>query len=663
MMIHLKAIYEKGSLRINFKRPKPFTPLETYHPLHPDMDNIKSYCSELYDILSKSAQKGEKSPRLLDELKKKGTRLFDELLPGKIKTAIKNTQADHLLLELDDHLVHIPWELIYLGDRFLCQKFSVGRKIETRQETAFPEERKLSKPYRMWILADAQRDLKSAEQEAADLCDLMDIINRDATIIEADEISENILLEDIKNHIREYDFVHYAGHADYNVQNPGQSSWKLSDGEFTAGDIRKMEGGAALPALVFSNACQSARTNEWEQTDTDQSDDPFGLANAFMLAGVKHYIGTSWEVFDEPSRQFSLSFYKHLTKGKTVGKAVCEARSELMNNDGNLVWASYVLYGDPEHRYFTQIDAENKPSIDTVERPGIDSPISNATTPDQLLDQSIRSTATETSSHSDASVTPNREAIPFFRPWIGVVAVLIIGLVAGWFIFNQDGFHSPDKWTTQSRHMAVMFHPDSFIADADREDIIAAVLEKKIIHDHPAIGIVDRARTKILQEELNLNDSDWIDPRKKLKKGKGLPASLFLCIRTYDANGESVLIMRLVDTVSGEMIDVFNQTFQDDRAIFGQQDEIAHDLMQKLKELYPVRGIVHAVQGDDIVLNIGNDVGAIPGLKLKIVGSNTIIKVISCTQNTSTARIETGDGNPIQKGVRVEALQYPPSYE
>ena len=139
-------------------------------------------------------------------------------------------------------------------------------------------------------------------------------------------------------------------------ENPGKSGWRLSDGNLLAHEIKKMADTGFMPALIFSNACQSARTDEWNLKSHFQNE-IFGLANAFILSGVKHYIGTFWEVLDEPSKRFAIEFYRHLFESKTVGEAVRMARLDLMDEYGEeaIVWASYLLYGDPTFNYMSHI--------------------------------------------------------------------------------------------------------------------------------------------------------------------------------------------------------------------------------------------------------------------------------------------------------------------
>jgi len=117
-------------------------------------------------------------------------------------------------------------------------------------------------------------------------------------------------------------------------------------------------GGRPLPAMVFCNACQSGQTEEWKLEPT-YSEKIYGLANAFLLAGVQHYIGTFWEVLDEPSARFAEKFYQYMLDGAPIGEALRMARLFLVKEYGEdtIVWASYMLYGDPGANYFASAEA------------------------------------------------------------------------------------------------------------------------------------------------------------------------------------------------------------------------------------------------------------------------------------------------------------------
>ena len=160
--------------------------------------------------------------------------------------------------------------------------------------------------------------------------------------------------------LAQYDVLHYAGHADYDLQEPAQSGWRLADGKVTAQDILQQGKTAPVPALVFCNACQSGQTDAWTESQSGEQG-VYGLANAFLLAGTQHYIGSVWEVPDQPSAAFATAFYQALAQGFRVGEAVRHARLTLAERDGDesAVWASYVLYGDPTTRYWEPVPADS----------------------------------------------------------------------------------------------------------------------------------------------------------------------------------------------------------------------------------------------------------------------------------------------------------------
>jgi len=105
----------------------------------------------------------------------------------------------------------------------------------------------------------------------------------------------------MKQHLEEYDLVHYAGHADYNNLNPSLSGWQLKDGKLITSDIVDLAQTVTLPALVFSNSCQSGQTSAWQADDLIKNR-IHGLADAFLMSGVQHYVGAFWNVYDRPSQ-------------------------------------------------------------------------------------------------------------------------------------------------------------------------------------------------------------------------------------------------------------------------------------------------------------------------------------------------------------------------
>lgn len=119
------------------------------------------------------------------------------------------------------------------------------------------------------------------------------------------------------------DVVHFAGHSVFNAQEPRDSGWLLHEGVLTASEISKLD---QPPLLVFSNSCQAGTTTGWQGAHYEG--EAFGLGSAFLLAGVRSFIGTFWPVHDAESLFFTTAFYRGLTSGQTLGSALQQARIE-----------------------------------------------------------------------------------------------------------------------------------------------------------------------------------------------------------------------------------------------------------------------------------------------------------------------------------------------
>jgi CHAT domain-containing protein len=319
--------------------------LRPYEIHEPNWRQIEDSCREILSALNRSNRSAKFSSDVLNGLKKSGLLLFDLLLPSKAKEKLADTTAKILIFRLDDTLVHIPWELLFDGREFLCGRFATGRIASTRQTPTARSIRAPVAPFRVLILADPRGDLQASYREGMEIKSFLDA-KRD--LFHVDFKSHPVDIAFVKKHLRDYDIVHYAGHAKYDAQNPSESGWLLSDGTLTAAEIAALGGLQPMPALVFSNACQSGQTEEWKLHDS-YGGQIFGLANAFLLSGVQHYVGTFRDIVDEPSSHFAKPFYTSIAKGEGVGTAIRNSREALLVDDGEkaLAWANYMLYGDP----------------------------------------------------------------------------------------------------------------------------------------------------------------------------------------------------------------------------------------------------------------------------------------------------------------------------
>ena len=579
-----------------------------------------------------------------------------------------------------------------------------------------------------------------------------------------------------------------------------------------------------MPALIFSNACQSARTEEWDIKEHFQ-DEIFGLANAFILSGVKHYVGTFWEIPDEPGSRFALEFYKALLSGMTIGRAVRESRLALIRQYGEetIVWGSYILYGDPTFKYMDHIKmirAKERPNsqfytlshrgcitreeVDHGKNEGgnknrtrvglsagivlfisvvisvvlwgnprflnndatndgntalayynegnFDDALKTCKTlenknPDfrlayliqgdiylskgtlnaaesayQKALQALKGTDLEKASaliglgrvaslqkKTDAALQYYRQAIDSdpgsgkgylslafilddkgnydealkllekarkLTPDDQIIASITneirkkIGLARD--IEKQDRIDRmvkellesmkswpvalpSDVWISHPLTMWIIeFESHGYALQEGEERLITAGISK-YIHKHSCVRLVERSLLDRLLEELKLGTSKLAEPGRAISLGRIMAARLILSGRVIYMGPCTEISMRLIETETGEIKDTVSESFCSGDPVSVMVDKLSETLLSKLRELYPVRGRVLRMEGDNVILNIGQKIRVRAGQRFKVVNDDVELEIISIQQDTSLAKIIKGE-KPLENGQRVEAL-------
>ncbi|MBU1998879.1 MAG: tetratricopeptide repeat protein [Candidatus Omnitrophota bacterium] len=308
-------------------------------------------CQESAHLLNKADKKGELDPESFKAFKNIGQLLWDNLLTRQVKDKLSSTNARHLILSIDEELVGIPWEIISNGSEFLGLRFNLGRLINTRRQGNLSIYRSFQEKLRMLIIANPTGDLKSAYTEGSLIKAKFESWNKKVNI---DFKSTSVDSIYIKKNLRDYDIVHFAGHCEYDPDNPQNTGWSLIDARFTVRDILKMGEALPMPSLIFSNACQSARESSLSPS-FNYHEKVYGLASAFLFSGSRHYLGAACKIRDEFGLIFAREFYTYLLHAHCVGECVRRARLKLLHNSSgsSVLWANYILYGDPSFIFFS----------------------------------------------------------------------------------------------------------------------------------------------------------------------------------------------------------------------------------------------------------------------------------------------------------------------
>jgi len=341
------TVYQKGDIHIVDMFQKNV--LTTKKEITVDKGFIDDICQEIKKItllanrIPYEANPEEICSHLVLNLKNTGKLLFKNLFPDDIQKNLRESEGTDMYLRLDEKVLHIPWELCYDGQEFLSLKYRIGRQVLTENKTLTSFKELKRDKLSMLIIIDPSETLRYAQKEAEILYSLLE--NQTQTDIDVELLGGRYANKfRILKEIADKDFVHFIGHSIYNENQIEKSGWILKDGIITSDEISKMDN---PPVVVFSNSCQSVATASHDGYLFDERS--LGIGGGFMIAGTRNFIGPLWIIHDEKSVNFAVDFYTSFINGKPIGQALNDAKLKVINTDGlcNLLWASYVLYGDP----------------------------------------------------------------------------------------------------------------------------------------------------------------------------------------------------------------------------------------------------------------------------------------------------------------------------
>ena len=206
----------------------------------------------------------------------------------------------------------------------------------------------------------------------------------------------------------EYHIFHFIGHGAFDER--AQDGVLLLEDEAGGGrPVSGQELGTLLRdhtslRLAILNACEGGRASRTN---------PFaGTAQSLVQQGIPAVIAMQFEVADETAILFSHEFYAAVADGYAVDTALAEARKAIFARNGDLEWATPVLYmRAPDGRIFDVI--------------------AKATTLDSVS-ADLKQTASPTSS---APPAPSPR-----KPWMLIAALLVMAIASALALSNNGGW-------------------------------------------------------------------------------------------------------------------------------------------------------------------------------------------------------------------------------
>ncbi len=215
-----------------------------------------------------------------------------------------------------------------------------------------------------------------------------------------------------------------------------------------------------------------------------------------------------------------------------------------------------------------------------------------------------------------------------------------------------------DAWT--SRRLAVCF---TDVASVGRpslyegaDEVLVAHLSERLIADD-RFDVVSREMLDEVLAELKLSVSGLADPDAALKYGKIRTAGAMVAAKIRRTAKKQSISMKIIDTETTRILGYVSCDCEDVTNAAA-LDRLAGDVMEKLRECFPIKGMVSSVTGDTATLNIGRAVGVEAGMVFAVLHPEDpsaavgTLKIEKAAETTATAVVEQKD-IAIGKGMHV----------
>lgn len=282
-------------------------------------------------------------------VKRLGNQLYETFIGAAGGGYLQSVAPTAVLLDVDETILNLPWELLAHADDVLALNYPLGRLVTTRiVPRPGRDPVKEDNTVRILTVANPTLDLANSEGEVRALRELeghhgeFDV---EVSVIEREAATRARFGEMLA--IGNYDIIHFAGHGNLDPTRPERSALYFADGVLTANDVLALSW-PAPPYFVFNSACESGRAAGGRRLLSRRSQSN-GLAAAFLAAGVAAYAGYFWPVTEVGAGTIATTFYQSMFERENVGLAFLDARTaavESLYGQGDLSGYSAVLFGD-----------------------------------------------------------------------------------------------------------------------------------------------------------------------------------------------------------------------------------------------------------------------------------------------------------------------------
>ena len=197
-----------------------------------------------------------------------------------------------------------------------------------------------------------------------------------------------------------------------------------------------------------------------------------------------------------------------------------------------------------------------------------------------------------------------------------------------------------DTWTSRPMVLTfVDFQEKGGLSERDGFSTALAVQLADKLNASGRVRVVERMLIEQLLEELNLGSSELADPDTALRLGKVLAAKLIGTGSLYYMPDGTLFNMRLIDTETSAVPKVIARQMVSGASLEGELNRLNRELLQAVIEKYPLQGFIVEVQGDKVLINIGETQGVVLGTKFEILDAPRKIEYKGKTLEGTAASI------------------------
>jgi hypothetical protein len=193
--------------------------------------------------------------------------------------------------------------------------------------------------------------------------------------------------------------------------------------------------------------------------------------------------------------------------------------------------------------------------------------------------------------------------------------------------------------------MAMVFDSRISFSHQKKENLAAFAIQSELI-ECSRFRMLERKSFDIILQELIY---------AKPEKLNLLMPDILLFLEIAEDEDQSQVLMRLVDKNAGVVIDNLFEELEHDKPVFAQKKRLAENLLKKLEKLWPLRGVISEISGEDIRLNIGAGAGVRIGQRFKVIDKEVFLKTVSVETDSCIVRTQKKDF-PLQTGWQVESF-------